>query len=152
MFTFTAELFRSLLKKSATVSYPKKPVKPAERARGHIEIEIGQCIFCGMCQRKCPTDAITVTKTGRKWGINRFRCILCNSCVEVCPKKCLDMDNKYSEASDTQTIFEAVGEPVPAAIPEHESTAERKSTSERKSTAEPTAIQPEPSAEASGNA
>ncbi|MCL2884197.1 MAG: 4Fe-4S binding protein [Oscillospiraceae bacterium] len=116
MFTFTRELFRSLFKKSATVAYPKQPAAVAQGVRGQVSIDIEECIFCGQCQRRCPPDAITVTRAERRWEINRFRCILCNSCVEVCPKKCLHMKEKLSEASDTHTIYAIVAPPPPTAI------------------------------------
>ena len=82
-------LLRSMVKKPATLMYPVVPRVWKERTRGRIEIDIESCIFCGICSRKCPTDAITVDREAKSWAISRMGCIQCSCCVEVCPKKCL---------------------------------------------------------------
>ena len=95
-FTILKTLIKSLLRKPATVKFPFGPREYCDGARGKIAIIIGQCIFCGICQRKCPTGAIVVERTRKNWTIDRLRCIACNACVEACPKKCLNMDKNYS--------------------------------------------------------
>lgn len=92
----TRVALESLLKKPATVPYPavRKPVYAA--TRGRIAIEEAKCILCLICDKKCPTGAIKVDRTGKTWTIDRLRCIQCNFCVEVCPKKCLSMENMYT--------------------------------------------------------
>ncbi|MDR1798147.1 MAG: 4Fe-4S binding protein [Clostridiales Family XIII bacterium] len=82
-------VMRSLFKSPATLMYPVVPREWKERTRGRIEIEIENCILCGICSRKCPTDAITVDRDAKTWTIRRMGCIQCSCCVEVCPKKCL---------------------------------------------------------------
>jgi formate hydrogenlyase subunit 6/NADH:ubiquinone oxidoreductase subunit I len=89
---------RSLLSRPATRLYPFEKRTPYKLTRGSISVEIDKCIFCGICQKKCPTAAIIVTKASKDWQINRLRCIACNACVEACPKKCLNMENMYSPA------------------------------------------------------
>jgi ech hydrogenase subunit F len=86
-------ILSSLFKKSATLPYPKKPKKTFPATRGHVEVDIEQCILCGMCQRKCPTGAITVDRTAKTWTIAAYDCCQCKSCVDNCPKKCLRMEN-----------------------------------------------------------
>jgi formate hydrogenlyase subunit 6/NADH:ubiquinone oxidoreductase subunit I len=49
-----------------------------------------------LCQRRCPSDAIIVTKPQKEWRIDRLRCVICNACVEACPVKCLRTVNVYS--------------------------------------------------------
>jgi ech hydrogenase subunit F len=93
---FATTIFKNLFSKPATRLYPITVRQPYARTRGHIEIDGPACIFCGMCDRKCPTHAIAVVKNDKSWTINRLRCIQCNSCVEVCPKKCLTMDYRYT--------------------------------------------------------
>lgn len=104
----------SLFKKPATLMYPVVPRKFEERTRGHIEIDMDACILCGICAKRCPTDAIEVDrKEARSWGIDRLRCIQCNWCVEYCPKKCLYMKNEYSQPSVGQNkdVFYAPEKP-----------------------------------------
>jgi formate hydrogenlyase subunit 6/NADH:ubiquinone oxidoreductase subunit I len=64
--------------------------------RGKIENAIDKCIFCGLCGKRCPTYAITVSKERTEWEIDRLKCCICNLCVEVCPTKCLSTHNHYA--------------------------------------------------------
>lgn len=94
-FVITKILLKSLLAKPATRRYPFVPRKYFPNTRGKITINIANCIFCGLCQRKCPTQAIVVSKEEKDWQIDRMRCVICGYCVDLCPKKCLTMDNQY---------------------------------------------------------
>ena len=84
-------ILKSIFKKPVTVLYPLKPKLPAEGNRGMIQNQIESCVFCGICQKKCPTGAIEVARTDKTWSIERFCCVQCGCCVEVCPKKCLSL-------------------------------------------------------------
>lgn len=92
-------LFKNLVHGPYTVLYPLQKKDSYERTRGKVAIEIDDCIFCGMCERRCPTGAIKVDKANTSWSIERLQCIQCNYCGEVCPKKCLVMDNQYTSPS-----------------------------------------------------
>ena len=92
-------LFKSLIHGPYTVLYPMKKKENFERTRGKIGISINDCIFCGMCERRCPTGAIKVEKARAAWSIQRLQCIQCSYCTEVCPKKCLKMENQYTTPS-----------------------------------------------------
>ena len=87
---------RNLFSPPATRLYPTREKEPhrAARSRGRIEIDIEVCIFCSACAKRCPTDALIVSKSDKEWNIDRLRCCTCNACVEVCPKKCLSMGNR----------------------------------------------------------
>lgn len=98
-FSFTKTILKSLFSKPATLMYPFVPRKFYQNTRGSIVIKIEDCIYCGICQRKCPTSAIGVNKVEKTWEIDRLGCVACNFCVEVCPKKCLAMNNQYSAAA-----------------------------------------------------
>jgi len=52
-----------------------------------------RCIFCGLCARKCPQNAITVVRNEKRWEVNDRRCLECGLCVDVCPKHCLSLDH-----------------------------------------------------------
>jgi formate hydrogenlyase subunit 6/NADH:ubiquinone oxidoreductase subunit I len=93
--------------------YPVIPREWQERTRGHIGIIEEDCILCGICSKKCPTNCITVDRTKRKWIIERMQCIQCGCCVDVCPKKCLTMEKSYT-SPETFKIVDTFDIPQPA--------------------------------------
>jgi ech hydrogenase subunit F len=95
---------RSALSKYATRLYPFEKRPAYATTRGHIANDINLCIFCSLCQKKCPTHAITVTKAEKIWTIDRMKCIQCGACVDACPKKCLTMENSYAPAAVIKEI------------------------------------------------
>lgn len=102
LFKMSTIILNNFFKKPYTKMYPIKKWVPFKNTRGSIQIEIDKCIFCGICQKRCPAQAIVVNKPGKQWEINRFRCIMCNYCAEVCPKKCLSMDQIYTAPESTK--------------------------------------------------
>ena len=94
---FKGTVLKNLFSKPVTRNYPAEPAVYPERSRGHVEIDINDCILCGLCGRSCPSGAITVDRAGGKWSINRFDCIQCGYCTEKCPKKCLKILPGYQE-------------------------------------------------------
>ena len=91
--------FGSMFKKPETVLYPLQTKPQPAGLKGHIEIDAQACILCGMCDRSCATNCITVDKSEHYWEIDRFQCVQCGYCITVCPKKCLSMDPNYAPAS-----------------------------------------------------
>ena len=91
--------FGSLFKKPETVLYPVQAKPQPAGLKGHIAIDADACILCGMCDRSCATNCITVNKQESYWEIDRFQCVQCGYCITVCPKKCLSMDPNYAPAS-----------------------------------------------------
>lgn len=88
-------MFRNLFSRPATRLYPFVKREPPAGTRGHLDIEIGKCIFCGLCEKRCPSNAIAVVKDPKSWTLNPYSCIVCNACLEVCPKKCLVMKTQH---------------------------------------------------------
>ncbi len=83
---------KSLFKKAPTRRYPYEKREPFERTRGQIDmIDIHDCIFCGLCQRKCPADSIVVDRNESRWEYFPYKCVACDSCVRSCPKHDLKM-------------------------------------------------------------
>lgn len=101
---FTGFALKNLFSKPATSNYPFEPAVYPERSRGHIEIDIDDCIMCGMCQRKCPSGAITVDRKTKTWSIERMGCVQCENCVSGCPKKCLHIEPGYTAPSSEKTV------------------------------------------------
>ena len=61
------------------------------------------CIYCGLCVKKCPEEALTVTRakknkeTGEQegqnsWQVDHNSCIKCGLCIEACPKHSLTIE------------------------------------------------------------
>ena len=92
---YAPEALKNLFRPPVTTKYPFEPAVYPEGARGHVEIEIDNCIGCGMCVRACPCGTLSVDKNAGTWSIDRFDCIACGYCVEKCPKKCLSMIQGY---------------------------------------------------------
>lgn len=83
---------KSLFSKRPTRRYPYEKREPYARARGQIDmIDVHNCIFCGMCQRKCPADSIVVDREDSKWTYWPYKCVACGACVAVCPTNDLEM-------------------------------------------------------------
>lgn len=105
MANMIGNILRNLLNRPATRLYPVKLREPYERTRGRIYFDPENCVYCGLCQRKCPADAITVDRQNSTWQLNAFRCIVCGECVNGCPKKCISMKNQRRHSSEHKKII-----------------------------------------------
>lgn len=83
---------RNLLSRPATRRYPFEKRQPFTGSRGHVEVDIETCVFCGLCARKCPTVAISVSREHKTFALERMRCISCGICVDTCNKDSLRME------------------------------------------------------------
>ena len=113
MFDFIPAALKNVFSKPATRNYPYVKRDPFEKQKGHIAIDIDNCIYCGMCGRKCPVGSIKVDRAERSWSIDRFKCIMCGACTECCPKKCLDFAGDYTMAANVKSVDTFVGKPAP---------------------------------------
>ena len=122
MFDMIGNIFKNLGSKPATRMYPFEKREPYEDTRGQLGgIDIDACIFCGICSKKCPSDAIVVNKAEKSWEVDRFKCVVCGVCTEVCPKKCLFMNEKYTDAAYAKDKSKHVQQPKTAGSDEKES-------------------------------
>ena len=87
---------KNLFSKPATRLYPAVPANLAEDTRGRIVYNMDKCIFCGLCERRCPTNAIIMDKANKRQMVSRARCIACRVCVENCPTDAIDMRPEYA--------------------------------------------------------
>ena len=76
-------VFKHAFKKRVTLEYPE--IKPAlnDKFRGKHTFDINKCKACGMCQKVCPANAITLEDG--KPVIDPEKCIHCNKCIGACP-------------------------------------------------------------------
>lgn len=82
---------KNLFSRPATRRYPAELRPRYERTRGHVEVDLAACVFCGLCARRCPANAIEVSREARTFSIEHLRCIACEVCVDVCNKDSLRM-------------------------------------------------------------
>lgn len=94
---FVQTALKNLFSAPVTTGYPFEPAQYPDRMRGHVSIQIENCISCGLCARSCPPGALTVDCKAGTWTINRFDCVQCGNCVNVCPKKCLSIVPGYTQ-------------------------------------------------------
>lgn len=60
--------------------------------QGDIKFERHICILCGICEKQCPFDAITVNE---KVMVDFEKCTGCGICAEKCPQDVISIrDNK----------------------------------------------------------
>ena len=105
---------KSFFRQPETIQYPVQSEPSFQTLRGTICNDIDKCIFCGICSKKCPADAIEVDKANSAWTINVYRCVQCGACVLECPKSCLSFDTKRPSAATTKAAktFTKVVEPA----------------------------------------
>ena len=95
IFSFANNVWKNITNRPATRLYPQLPHKTVVGARGHLQNDADICIYCGICQKRCPANALAVTREPKTWTLDPYRCIVCSYCVEVCPKKCLSMNPSH---------------------------------------------------------
>ncbi|WP_081436733.1 4Fe-4S dicluster domain-containing protein [Ruminiclostridium cellulolyticum] len=50
------------------------------------KVDKESCIGCKLCEKDCPSDAITVKTTDKKAEIETSLCLQCTNCQQICPK------------------------------------------------------------------
>jgi len=97
---------RNVFRKRLTEKYPEVKPKLAERWRGSFQLDVNECIACGLCEKSCPNSAIKLTtektednkKRLSSYKLDRSYCLFCGLCVESCPKKCLRFTKEFETA------------------------------------------------------
>lgn len=95
---------KSIFAKPETSTYPFSETPAIAGSRGSIEIDIDSCIFCGICEKRCPCLALEVNKSEQSWSIKRLQCIQCGHCVRECPKKCLRLTEARPSVACDRTL------------------------------------------------
>lgn len=74
---------------SAQVQTGAPGVKPRED--GKPVNDQSRCVYCTLCAKKCPAEALTVDRTAKTWTLDEDKCVSCGTCAQVCPKNCIIM-------------------------------------------------------------
>jgi ech hydrogenase subunit F len=80
---------RNLFSSPRTRRYPAEVRPPLAGFRGQLEVDIGSCVLCGICDRRCPCGAITVSRDEKTLVLEPLRCTACGICVDACNKHSL---------------------------------------------------------------
>lgn len=89
-------LLRNSLNKPVTRLYPFEAREAFAGNRGQLEMNPENCTYCGVCAKRCPTNAITVIRKPTKtWSFQPHQCIICGYCVEICPKDSITMNKDH---------------------------------------------------------
>ena len=111
MFTMTQNVLRNLFTRKATRLYPYEVRKSFSGYRGQLEVNIDDCIFCGMCARKCPCQCIAVDIQTGKWECDAFACVYCGICSDSCPTDALFFSDEHRKPVEERFTIDLTGEP-----------------------------------------
>ena len=67
------------------------PAAPAVKPRGDGKPaqDPDKCVYCTICARKCPGEALTVDRKEKIWKLDEDKCVACGTCADVCPKNAI---------------------------------------------------------------
>ena len=82
---------------SAAAAKPEEKNAPAEAAAPAVQprgdgkpvSDPSKCVYCTLCAKKCPAEAITVDRAAKTWTLDEDKCIGCGACEGNCPKHCI---------------------------------------------------------------
>ena len=83
---------------------PKKAPKKADAGSKAAPADDGDltcadsCVFCGLCAKACPADAIKVDRKEKLWEVDTESCVKCGACIDKCPKGSLSFGGAAAEA------------------------------------------------------
>jgi formate hydrogenlyase subunit 6/NADH:ubiquinone oxidoreductase subunit I len=122
------EVLRHVARRPATVAYPAVPSRMPQDFRGKVQFLAERCVGCKLCQRDCPSNALTINKVGDKRYEAVFqldKCIFCAQCVDSCNKDAMHSTLEYELAtldrSTLRVVFHAPEAPpvsAPKAAPD----------------------------------
>ncbi|MBE0466593.1 MAG: 4Fe-4S binding protein [Candidatus Desulforudis sp.] len=111
-------ILKNLGSRPATRPYPVVFREPYRGARGKIEFQAHNCVFCGECERQCPTGAIFLDTRWEQPDASEptwYRvfdpcgCILCGVCIEACVYEALNLGDRHeSPATQKELDFNRV--------------------------------------------
>ncbi|MDV0442121.1 4Fe-4S dicluster domain-containing protein [Methanorbis furvi] len=92
-------ILKQFVHKPVTTTFPAEPAKRYAVTRGHVMFDPSKCTSCGICMKRCPSQAVTVDRAAKLWTIDLFRCVICGQCTELCKFDALSLDPAYSSSA-----------------------------------------------------
>ena len=75
---------------SETYTKPQEEkTQPAQGGKPVVDKE--KCVYCTLCAKECPQEAITVDRKEKTWSLDAEKCVECGICGESCPKKAISL-------------------------------------------------------------
>ncbi len=119
-----AEVLRHVLRRPATTAYPAVPAVSPPEFRGKIRFSGVKCTGCKLCEKDCPSHAVTINKVGDKRYEAVFqldRCIYCGQCADSCNRGSLVVTAEFELAAldrgSLRIVYEAPPEAASATAP-----------------------------------
>ena len=69
----------------------ERAVVPQPRDDGKPVQDPAKCVYCTLCAKNCPMEALTVDRKAKTWELNEDACIGCGTCASACPKDAIIM-------------------------------------------------------------
>ena len=92
---------------AGTEGESKAEPEATEEGGDDLCCDLNECVYCGLCAKECPCDALTVDRKEKVWEVDKDACVKCGACIDKCPKKCLsfgaageEKDGEKAEAGD----------------------------------------------------
>ena len=107
-----------------TFQYPDRMPQPLQdllpaRYRGHLYVDLDQCISCLLCEKACPIECIKIedvriekimitdvdgrptpkVKEPTLFDINMYKCMYCGLCVDPCPTGAIRFTKEFEGAT-----------------------------------------------------
>lgn len=102
-------IVKNLVGSPATKGYPFVAPNYFPGSRGRLQVDLERCVFCGICEWSCPSNAIT--KHGSKNDpdvtieYNPFACIYCARCAEMCPSCAIYVHENHTVPADRKITY-----------------------------------------------
>jgi ech hydrogenase subunit F len=117
--TMLSTVIKNLISRPDTTKYPNAAPDIPEGNRGRVDWNMESCVFCGLCEKRCPALAVSMDKSSGIILLHVHRCISCGVCIDVCPKDAISMTSEYSKPGYAKEVRpyhkETKAEPAEAA-------------------------------------